>query len=80
MRLEWLDQDRRAVFDAIRARSDVNGRICVAGWWFGGHLALRAALEPDVRAAACFCATSGHDPAATDHALEAMVALFAKTL
>jgi carboxymethylenebutenolidase len=30
------------------------------GWCLGGHLALRAALWPDVRAAACFYPTDVH--------------------
>lgn len=59
MTVEQLDADRRAVLDWLQARSDVD-RLCVAGWCFGGHLALRAALENDVAATACFYGTGIH--------------------
>ena len=57
--VEQLDADRRAVLDWLQARSDVD-RLCVAGWCFGGHLALRAALENEVAATACFYGTGIH--------------------
>lgn len=59
MTVEQLDADRRAVLDWLQARSDVD-RLCVAGWCFGGHLALRAALENEVAATACFYGTGIH--------------------
>lgn len=58
--LAWIDEERRAVLDALRARSDV-GAIGACGFCFGGHLAFRAALEPEVQATACFYATGVHD-------------------
>jgi carboxymethylenebutenolidase len=60
MRVEHLDADRRAVIDALRDRDDV-AEIGAVGWCYGGHLAFRAAFEPEVRAAACCYATGVHD-------------------
>jgi carboxymethylenebutenolidase len=61
MKVEELDADRRAVLDALKARPDVDpGRIAAAGFCFGGHLAFRAALEPDVKATSCFYGTGIH--------------------
>jgi carboxymethylenebutenolidase len=59
MLVEHLDADRRAVLDALRARPDV-GEIGALGWCYGGHLAFRAAFEPEVKAAACCYATGVH--------------------
>jgi carboxymethylenebutenolidase len=64
MEVAWIDEDRRAVIDYARSRADVAAdRLAVAGWCFGGHLAFRAALEPAIKAAACFYATGVHDGA-----------------
>jgi carboxymethylenebutenolidase len=60
MRVEDLDADRRVVLDYLSARDDVAG-LCVGGWCFGGHLAFRAAFEPDVQATACAYGTGIHD-------------------
>ena len=60
--VQALDEDRRAVLDWLAARSDVdNARLCAGGWCFGGHLAFRAAMEPDVKATACFYGTGIHN-------------------
>lgn len=59
MQAHELDADRRALLDMLAAREDVDG-LCVGGWCFGGHLAFRAACEPDVRATACCYGTSIH--------------------
>jgi carboxymethylenebutenolidase len=62
MELAWLDDDRRAVLGWMRAQPFIDpGRLLAAGWCIGGHLAFRAATEPDVRATACFYATGLHD-------------------
>ena len=37
------------------------GQVAAAGFCFGGHLAFRAALRPDVKATACFYGTGIHD-------------------
>jgi carboxymethylenebutenolidase len=61
MEVAWIDEERRAVIDWIVARPGVDaGRLSACGWCFGGHLAVRAALEPEVRATACFYATGVH--------------------
>lgn len=57
--LPWIDEERRAVIDYVLGRDDVGG-LGACGWCFGGHLALRAALEKEVQAAACFYATGVH--------------------
>lgn len=56
-----FDSDSRAVLDYLAARSDANGRMGTMGVCLGGHLAFRAALNPDVNAAACFYGTNIHD-------------------
>jgi len=54
------DADARAVLDHLASRPSCTGRLGAVGFCIGGHLALRAALAPDVRAAACFEATDIH--------------------
>jgi carboxymethylenebutenolidase len=49
--LDWLNSDARVTENALGA-----GGFCI-----GGHLAFRAALQPDVRATACFYGTGIHD-------------------
>jgi carboxymethylenebutenolidase len=49
--LDWLANDARTL----------SGAIFVMGFCIGGHLAFRAALQKDVRAAACFYPTGVHD-------------------
>lgn len=62
MQPEWIDEERRDLLDWMKTRRDVDpARIGAAGWCFGGHLAFRAALEPDVKATSCFYATGVHD-------------------
>ena len=56
--LAWIDEERRAVIDHVKKETD---RIGAMGFCFGGHLAFRAALEPEIRASACFYATGVHD-------------------
>lgn len=59
MQPSWLDQDRGAVLAHARTLGDPE-RLGTCGFCFGGHLALRTALEPSVKAAACFYATGVH--------------------
>jgi carboxymethylenebutenolidase len=54
------DADARACLDHLEARDDCNGTLFSAGVCIGGHLAYRCALDPRVRAAACFYATDLH--------------------
>ena len=48
------------MLDHLRSRPDCTGELGAIGICLGGHLAFRAATEPDVRAAACFYATDIH--------------------
>lgn len=54
------DADARAALDFLAAHDACTGKLGVMGMCIGGHLAVRAALHPDVRAAACFYATDIH--------------------
>jgi carboxymethylenebutenolidase len=58
MQVPDLDADRRTVLDWLMPRSTAVG---VGGWCFGGHLAFRAAFEPEVAATACFYGTGIHN-------------------
>lgn len=58
--LASYDADARAVLDHLRSRSDCNGRLGAIGICLGGHLAFRAAMNPDVLATVCFYATDIH--------------------
>lgn len=61
LELAWIDADIAAALDLARGhpRADAT-RLATVGFCFGGHVALRAALSPDVRAAACFYPTGLH--------------------
>ena len=54
------DSDTRALLDHLRGRDDCSGRMGAIGICMGGHLAFRAAMNPDVLAAVCFYATDIH--------------------
>lgn len=54
------DTDARAVLDHLASRPDCTGKLGAGGICLGGHLAFRAALNPDVLATACFYATDLH--------------------
>ncbi len=54
------DADARAVLDYLAAHSACTGRLGTMGVCIGGHLSFRAAMQPDVLAAACFYATDLH--------------------
>ena len=54
------DSDSRAALDYLKSRRDCSGRLGVMGICIGGHLAFRAAMNPDVLAAVCFYATDIH--------------------
>jgi carboxymethylenebutenolidase len=58
--LSSYDSDARAVLDHLKSRADCNGRFGAIGICLGGHLAFRAAMNPDVLAAVCFYATDIH--------------------
>ena len=53
-----FDQDRRAALDYLARHPRVTpGKLGAMGFCIGGHLAFRAALEPDVLATVCFYPT-----------------------
>lgn len=54
------DNDARAALDLLAASARCTGALGAIGVCIGGHLAFRAALQPDVRATACFYATDLH--------------------
>ena len=54
------DDDARAVLAYLKTLDSCTGRLGVMGICIGGHLAFRAAMNADVRAAACFYATDIH--------------------
>src|SRR5580692_7946567 len=53
-KLSSYDADARAALDHLAARQDCTGKLGALGICIGGHLAYRAALNPDVRATVCF--------------------------
>lgn len=59
-RLATYDADARIALDFLKTHPRVNGRLGAIGWCLGGHLAYRAALQPDVAATVCFYATDLH--------------------
>jgi carboxymethylenebutenolidase len=54
------DADARAVIEHLLARPDCTGRVGAMGICMGGHLAFRAAFNPEVLGAVCFYATDIH--------------------
>ncbi len=55
-----FDADTRALLDYLKSRQDCTGRLGAVGICLGGHLAFRAAMNPDVLATTCFYATDIH--------------------
>ncbi|HUR27125.1 MAG TPA: dienelactone hydrolase family protein, partial [Planctomycetota bacterium] len=66
-KISAYDDDARSAVDWLRAFPDCTGAIGSVGWCIGGHLADRAALLPEVRAAACFYATDIHKGSLGSH-------------
>lgn len=54
------DADARAVLDYLKSHPHCTGKLGVMGVCLGGHLAFRAAMNPDVLAGVCFYATDIH--------------------
>lgn len=54
------DSDNRAVLDFLKGHEASTGALGSFGPCIGGHLTYRAALQPDVAAAACFYPTDLH--------------------
>ena len=55
-----FDSDAGTALDYLKSTPQCTGRLGVIGICIGGHLAFRAAMNPDVLAAACFYATDIH--------------------
>lgn len=55
-----FDDDHRAIVRYLTTRGDCNGRLGTVGMCLGGHLALRAAMEPEVLVGFCLFATDVH--------------------
>ena len=58
--LASYDADAIAVIDHVRQLPFCNGRVATLGICLGGHLAFRAAMNPNVQAGVCFYATDIH--------------------
>ena len=54
------DADARAALDFLQTSPHCTGHLGVLGICLGGHLAFRAAMNPNVRAGVCFYATDIH--------------------
>lgn len=62
-KLSTFDNDAKVVMQALREHPLCNGRLGAVGFCIGGHLAFRAALNPDILAACCFYPTDLHSGA-----------------
>jgi carboxymethylenebutenolidase len=51
------DDDARATLAYLKSHPHCTGKLGVAGFCIGGHLAFRAAMNPEVRATACWYPT-----------------------
>ena len=58
--LASYDDDARAALAFLKSHPTCTGKLGVMGMCLGGHLAFRAAMNPDVRAGVCFYATDIH--------------------
>ncbi|XZG70228.1 dienelactone hydrolase family protein [Chitinibacteraceae bacterium HSL-7] len=58
--VEHYDSDNRAMIEWLGQQDWYSGALGAAGVCIGGHLAFRAALQPEVAAASCFYATDLH--------------------
>jgi carboxymethylenebutenolidase len=56
-----FDADARAALDCLVAHPRSNGHLGAIGVCIGGHLAFRAAMQPDVRATVCLYPTGLHN-------------------
>ena len=58
--LSSYDADVRALLEWLETSEWCSGRIGAAGICLGGHLAFRAAMNPEILATVCFYATDIH--------------------
>src|SRR5437667_2955984 len=59
-KISSFDADARAALAYLKSLDHCTGRLGVMGICIGGHLAFRAAMNPEVAATACFCPTDLH--------------------
>ena len=60
-RVAHFDTDCRGALDYLNGHpKKATGKLTAAGFCIGGHLAMRAALQPDVLATVCFYPTGVH--------------------
>jgi len=59
--LASYDDDARAALTFLKSHPNCTGKLGVAGFCIGGHLAFRAAMNPEVRATACWYPTDIHE-------------------
>ena len=59
--VQGYDTDNRAMIAYLQTQDWFNGNVGAMGYCIGGHLAFRAALQPEVKATACFYATDLHN-------------------
>ena len=58
--VQGYDTDNEALIKFAKQQSWCNGQFGAMGYCIGGHLAFRAALQPEVKGTACFYATDLH--------------------
>jgi len=58
--VQGYDSDNAALIDYAKQQSWYCGSIGTMGFCIGGHLAFRAALQPEIKGTACFYATDLH--------------------
>lgn len=58
--VQGYDSDNAAMIAYAKKQDWCNGKVGAMGFCLGGHLAFRAALQPEVAATACFYATDLH--------------------
>jgi len=58
--VKGYDDDARVVLKHLASRTDCTGRLGAMGICIGGHLAFRAAMNPEVSGVVCFYATDIH--------------------
>lgn len=58
--VQGYDSDNAAMIAYAKNQDWCNGKVGAMGFCLGGHLAFRAALQPEVAATACFYATDLH--------------------
>ncbi len=59
--VQAYDSDNQAMITYLGKQDWYNGNVGAMGFCIGGHLAFRAALQPEVKASACFYATDLHN-------------------